>query len=59
MECKFSKSRNKDESFRYLGLIIHKDREIENYVNHKIRAGWMKWISAPVVLCDYKIPIKF
>jgi hypothetical protein len=39
MECKFSKSRNKDESFRYLGLIIHKDREIENYVNHKIRAG--------------------
>jgi hypothetical protein len=19
----------------------------------------MKWISAPVVLCDYKIPIKF
>ena len=29
--------------------IIQKDGEIEKYVNHRIRAEWMKWRSA---LCD-------
>ena len=79
MECKFSKSRNKDkgavqlddeeilksESFWYLGSIIflflgsiiHKDGEIEEDVNHRIRVGWMKWRGALGVLCDCKIPI--
>ena len=79
MECKFSKSRNKDkgvvqlddkeilksESFWYLGSIIflflgsiiHKDGEIEEDVNYRIRVGWMKWRGALGVLCDYKIPI--
>lgn len=54
MECKFSKSRNKDgevvrldgqeilkrerESFRFLRPIVHKDKEIEEGVNHRIRA---------------------
>ena len=66
MECKFSKCRNKDEgvvkldslkilnseSFRYLGLISHKDGEIEEYVNHRMRVGWMKWRNASRVLYD-------
>ena len=57
MERKFNKSRNRDkeavrldgqeklkkESFWYLWSIIHKDEEIEEDVNHKIRAWWMKW----------------
>jgi hypothetical protein len=72
MECKFSKSRNRDdeairlddqeipkrESFRYLGSIIHKDREIEENANNRIRAGWVKWRCATGVLCDSRIPIK-
>ena len=56
MECKFSKSRNKDimavridgqeilksKSFQNLGSIFHKDREIEEEVNHKISSRWIK-----------------
>ena len=56
MECKFSKSRNKNKmavkldgqeilkskSFQNLGSIFHKDREIEEEVNHKIRARCIK-----------------
>ena len=52
MESKFSKSRDryevvvrlngqeilKSKSFWYLRLIIHKDGEIEDDVNHRIRA---------------------
>ncbi len=52
MECKFSKSRSTIEgtirldgqeilnrgSFRYLRSVIHKDEEIEEDVNHRIRA---------------------
>ena len=32
--------------------IIHKDREIENDVNHRIRVGQMKWRSLLRVLCN-------
>jgi len=56
LKCKFSKSRNngegvlrldgqeiaKRENFWNLGSIIHKDGEIKENVNHKIRAWWMK-----------------
>ena len=52
MECKFSKNRNgntgvvrlngqeipKGDNFRQIGSIIHKNCEIEEDVNHKIRA---------------------
>jgi len=52
MECKFSKNRNgnigvvrlngqeipKGDNFRQIGSIIHKNWEIEENVNHKIRA---------------------
>ena len=72
MECKFSKSRNKDkgairldgqevpksESFWYLGSIIYKDEDIEEDVNHRITVKWMKWRSTLGVLCDHRIPIK-
>jgi hypothetical protein len=52
MKRKFSRSRNRDEgvvrldgqgipkgkTFQYLGIIIHKDGEIDEDVNHRIRA---------------------
>ena len=45
--------------YKNLGLIIHKDREIEEDVNYRIiKVGWMKWKSALRVLCDHKFPIK-
>ena len=40
----------KREDFQFLGSIIHKDGEIENGVNHKIRVWWMKWRSALAIL---------
>ena len=67
IECKFNKSRNKDLGVvrlggqEYLGLIIHNDGEIEKYVNHRIRVGWMKWRSlrsTSRVLFDRKMFIK-
>ena len=48
IECKFNKSRDKDLGVvrlggqEYLGLIIHNNGAIEEYVNHRIRVGWMK-----------------
>lgn len=72
MEREFGKSRNKEkgvvtledqeipksESYWSLGSTDHKDGEIEQDVNHKIRARWMKWRSASKVLCYCRIPIK-
>ena len=61
---KFSKSRNKSngavrldgleilrsDNFGYLRSIIHKDVEIEEDVNNRIRVGWMKCIRSIVQL---------
>ena len=33
---------HKNESFRYATLIIHKDGEIKENVNHRIKVRWMK-----------------
>ena len=71
MECKFSKQGIRDYSivkldgqripmnshFKYLDTIIQKDREINNDVNLRIQAGWLKWRSATGVLCDRNIPL--
>ena len=43
----------KSASFRYL-----RDWEIDDDVNHRIRAEWVKWRSAIWVLCDRRILIK-
>ena len=71
MKCRFSEIKNKNEavrldnqeilkseSFRYFGLIIHKNWEIENDVNRWIKARWMKCKSTWEVLCDPRISIK-
>lgn len=48
----------KSNNFQYLGSIIHKYGEIEKNLNHRIKAGWIKWRSASGTLCDHKIPIR-
>ncbi|PKA57031.1 hypothetical protein AXF42_Ash002335 [Apostasia shenzhenica] len=48
----------KSERFRYLGLIIQNNGEINNDVISRIQAGWVKWRNASSVLCDRKISSK-
>ena len=31
------------DTFRYLGSMLQKDGCIDEDVNHRIKAGWMKW----------------
>nr|GEV20937.1 hypothetical protein [Tanacetum cinerariifolium] len=47
-----------NESFRYLGLVIHRSGRIDEDVAHRIGVGWMKWREASGVLCDRRIPLK-
>lgn len=70
LECKFSGLRRRETSsiqldgrvvqgsevFRYLGSIIQKDGELDGDVNHRIRAGWLKWKGASGFLCDRGMP---
>ncbi|KAM2067302.1 hypothetical protein ACFX1T_043651 [Malus domestica] len=72
MECKFSANGGQNElgvrigdqeipksdHFRYLGFILQKNGELDEDLNHKIQAGWMKWKSASGVLCDRRRPLK-
>ena len=48
----------KTKSFQNLGSIFHKDREIEEEVNHKISSRWIKWRSTSGVLYDHRLPFK-
>ena len=48
----------KSESFHYLDSIISKDREIDENVEHRIKAGWVKWRLAAGVLCDRWTPTR-
>ena len=40
------------DSFYYLSLIISKDGEIDKYIEHRIKTGWLKWRFAFGLLCD-------
>jgi len=46
------------EKFKYLGSIIEERGDIEEDINHRIRAGWQKWRKTSRVLCDKKIPFR-
>ena len=48
----------KSKSLRYLESLIHKDGEIEDDVNYRIRVGWMKWRGALGILFARRISIK-
>ena len=41
--------------FHYHGSIISKDGEIEEDVEHRIKAGWLKWRLALRLLCDQRM----
>nr|GEV85861.1 retrovirus-related Pol polyprotein LINE-1 [Tanacetum cinerariifolium] len=47
-----------NESFRYLGSVLHRSRRIDEDVAHRIGVGSMKWRAASRVLCDRRIPLK-
>ncbi|XP_071714119.1 uncharacterized protein [Rutidosis leptorrhynchoides] len=46
------------DSFRYLGSMIHKSGRIDEDVTHRIKVGWLKWRASTGVLCDKKVPFK-
>jgi hypothetical protein len=71
MMCVFSVSRHEDgdvsldgqvvakkDTFRYLGSMLQKDRDIDEDVRHRISAGWLKWRQVSGVLCDKRVPQK-
>ena len=38
--------------------MLQRDRDIDEDVSHRTKAGWMKWRQASGVLCDKKVPQK-
>jgi hypothetical protein len=38
--------------------MLQKDGDINEDVNHRIKAGWMKWRQASGILCDKRMPQK-
>nr|XP_018628897.1 uncharacterized protein LOC108946461 [Nicotiana tomentosiformis] len=43
-------------SFKYLGSVIHTNREIDEYVTYCIGARWIKWKHTSGILYDKKVP---
>ncbi|EMS49379.1 Retrovirus-related Pol polyprotein LINE-1 [Triticum urartu] len=71
MMCGFSTTRCEEEevsldgqvvprkdTFWYLGSLLQEDGGIDEDVNHRIKAGWMKWRQASGILCDKRVPQK-
>jgi hypothetical protein len=70
MRCGFSTTTREEEvsldgqvvprkdTFRYLGSMLQKDGDIDEDVNHQIKAGWMKWRQASGILCDKRVSQK-
>jgi hypothetical protein len=49
---------SKKDTFRYLGSMLQKDRDIDEDLSYRIKAGWLKWCQASGVLCDPRVPLK-
>jgi hypothetical protein len=47
-----------NDTFRYLGSMLQSEGEIDKYVSHRIKTGWVKWRQTSGVLCDKKVPNK-
>ena len=72
MRCGFSTTRREEEeevsldgqvvpqkeTFRYSGSMLQKDGDIDEDVNHLIKAVWMKWRQVSSVLYDKRVPQK-
>jgi hypothetical protein len=48
----------KKGTFCYLGWMLQKNRDIDEYVSHRIKTGWVKWRQASGILCDPRVPLK-
>jgi len=48
---------SKVKQFRYLGLIIQQNGEINKDINQRIRVGWLKWKHDTGVLHDKRMPV--
>jgi hypothetical protein len=48
----------KKDTFRYLGLMLQKNGDIDEDVSHRIKVGWLKWSQASGVLYDPRVPLK-
>jgi Reverse transcriptase (RNA-dependent DNA polymerase) len=71
MCCQFSGENSDDEdvsldgqivfindTFQYLRSMLQSDGEINEDINHRIRARCVKWRQASGILCDKKVPNK-
>jgi len=47
----------KVKKFKYLGLIIQQNGDINKDITQRIKVGWKKWKYASGVLCDKRIPV--
>jgi hypothetical protein len=48
----------KIDTFRYLWSMLQKDRDVDEDLSHRIKAGWLKLRQASGVLCDPRVPLK-
>jgi hypothetical protein len=48
----------KKDTFYYLRSMLQKNGDIDEDVNHRIKAGWLKWCQISDVLCDPRVPLK-
>ena len=46
------------EKFKYLGSFLQEKEDINEDINHRIKAGFQKWNNASGVLCDKRISIR-
>jgi hypothetical protein len=46
------------DTIRYMGSMLQKDADIDEDVNHQIKAIWMKWQQVSGILCDKRVPPK-
>jgi hypothetical protein len=49
---------SKKDTFRYLGSMLQKDGDIDEYLSHRIKASWLKWRQVSGILCDLRAPLK-
>jgi hypothetical protein len=48
----------KKDTFRYLGLMLQKDGDINKDLSHRIKASWLKWRQTSGVLYDPRASLK-
>jgi hypothetical protein len=57
MRCQFSEE-NSNDTFQYLGSMLQSERDIDEDISQRIRAGWVKWRQTSDILCDKNVPNK-